>query len=106
MMNENSEEEIIFSVIYTTTYKKELKKYKNQPSKLEKLLDIIEILSKKGTEGVPIDNKPHPLTGNYKACLECHIEPDFLLIWKQYDEEKLIVLERIGSHSELFGKKK
>ena len=47
MMNENSEEEIIFSVIYTTTYKKELKKYKNQPSKLEKLLDIIEILSKK-----------------------------------------------------------
>ena len=55
---------------------------------------------------MPIENKPHPLTGNYKACLECHIEPDFLLIWKQYDEEKLIVLERIGSHSELFGKKK
>lgn len=34
--------------------------------------------------------------------MECHIEPDLLLIWKQYEEEKLITLNRIGIHSELF----
>lgn len=46
--------------------------------------------------------KPHILIGQYKGCWECHIKPDFLLIWKQNDEKKIIVLYRLGSHSELF----
>ena len=42
------------------------------------------------------------LIGQYQGCLECHIERDLLLIWQQDDEEMVIVLERLGSHSELF----
>jgi mRNA interferase YafQ len=50
---------------------------------------------------IPQSYKPHPLTGNYKGCMECHIEGDFLLIW--IDEEKdIIELVRLGTHSELF----
>ena len=44
---------------------------------------------------------PHPLSGKYKGCLECHINGDFLLIW--YDKNSdIIELVRLGSHSELF----
>ena len=51
--------------------------------------------------------KPHPLKGNYKGYLECHIESDLLIIWVEIDDDtKEIYLARLGSHSELFGKKK
>ena len=49
--------------------------------------------------------RPHKLTGNYKGHLECHILPNLLIIWLQYDEEQNeIYLVRVGSHSELFKK--
>nr|WP_232300843.1 type II toxin-antitoxin system YafQ family toxin [Capnocytophaga sp. oral taxon 324] len=55
---------------------------------------------------MPKKNLPHLLTGNYKGCWECHIESDLLLIWEQNDENMAIILQRIGSHSELFYKNK
>ena len=47
--------------------------------------------------------KKNMLKGEYKGCMECHIEGDFLLIWI---DGEIIDLLRIGSHSELFGKKR
>ncbi|MGM9727872.1 MAG: type II toxin-antitoxin system YafQ family toxin, partial [Prevotella sp.] len=47
---------------------------------------------------------PHRLKGEYKGCMECHIENDYLLIWRD-PVNSIIWLERLGSHSELFGKK-
>lgn len=44
----------------------------------------------------------HPLTGNYAGYRECHISPDWLLIYAKYDEELFLVLLRTGSHSDLF----
>ncbi len=52
---------------------------------------------------IPKEFKPHMLSGDYKGCMECHVENDLLLIWIDGD---IIDLVRIGSHSELFGKKK
>ena len=54
------------------------------------------------TGTVPAKNKPHKLTGNYKGFWECHIQPDWLLIWFQNDAEKIIELTRTGTHSDLF----
>ena len=52
-------------------------------------------------EELTAELKAHKLIGEYNVCMECHIEGDFLLIW--YDEEEdIITLLRIGSHSELF----
>ena len=102
MMNKNQETEIVFNISYSTSFKKDIKKYRNQSNKMTKIRDIISILMQKGTNGIPKEKKPHPLTGNYKGFLECHIEPDLLIIWRQNDTEKTIVLERLGSHSELF----
>ena len=57
-------------------------------------------LEKNGT--VPAKNKPHKLTGNYKGFWECHIQPDWLLIWFRSDATSEIELTRTGTHSDLF----
>lgn len=84
---------------YTRQFKKDLKRYLNQPKKLEALKTVLDMLRK----GLPLPEKyhQHTLKGEYSGCLECHIEGDFLLIW--YDEESdTLALFRLGSHSELF----
>ena len=85
----------------TTQYRKDLKHYRYQPRKLAALNEILNLLENE----LPIPDKylPHLLTGNYKGCMECHIEGDFLLIWVD-EERNIIELVRLGSHSELFGK--
>ena len=86
---------------YSSQYKRDFKKYRNNPSKLEKLLEVFQMLEK-GIE-LPAKYGAHMLKGQYKDCLECHIEGDFLLIW--FDaEEDIIEILRLGSHSELFKK--
>ena len=83
----------------TTQFKKDFKKIKNNTNKINALLEIVRKLA--NGETIPAEFDPHPLTGNYKNHMECHIESDFLLIWfdKNADEVKLV---RLGSHSELF----
>ena len=84
----------------TTQFKKDFKKIKNNTNKINAILEIVRMLA--NGETIPAEFDPHPLTGNYKNHMECHIESDFLLIWfdKDADEIKLV---RLGSHSELFG---
>ncbi|NBH93128.1 MULTISPECIES: type II toxin-antitoxin system YafQ family toxin [Muribaculaceae] len=81
-------------------YKKDYKRFRNNPKKVEKLFRIMELLQNE--EPIPEENRPHPLTGNYAGHMECHIEGDFLLIWFDPDTDE-INLVRLGSHSELFG---
>ncbi len=84
----------------TTQYRKDLKRYKNNPAKLAALAEILKKL--KNEQPIPAQYRPHLLQGNYKGCMECHVQGDFLLVWM--DEERNIVeLVRLGSHSELFG---
>ena len=84
----------------TTQYKKDYKKYRNNPKKVEALKTVLEMLI--NDQPIPEAYRPHKLHGEYKGCVECHIEGDFLLIW--IDEETgTIELVRLGSHSELFG---
>ena len=82
--------------------KKNSRSLKKQPNKIEKILAVVKLLEKGGVSEIPKKMKPHMLIGQYQGCLECHIEGDLLLIWQQDDEEMVIVLERLGSHSELF----
>jgi mRNA interferase YafQ len=86
-------------IIKTSQFKKDLKKYVNNLSKIRKLREVVTMLA----EGrkLPREYSPHKLTGEYKGCLECHIESDFLLIWIDEDSRTLYLV-RLGSHSELF----
>ena len=86
----------------TTQYRKDLKRYKHQPKKLEDLKTLLKLI--KNEQPIPTEYLPRPLHGQYKGCIECHIQGDFLLIW--FDpKSNIIELVRLGSHSELFGKK-
>lgn len=84
----------------SSQFKKDLKRIQNNPKKIAALKLILNYLRKTGT--VPQEYNPHPLIGNYKGYLECHVLNDFLLIWIDENEE-VIKLVRLGSHSELFG---
>lgn len=83
----------------TTQYKKDYKRIKNNPVKVKALKEVLEMLINE--QPIPEDYYPHMLKGKYKGCMECHIQGDFLLIWFD-DEEDIIELVRLGSHSELF----
>ena len=83
----------------TGQFKKDLKRYKHNAPMLEDLERVLRQLKQNGK----VDEKhlPHALTGNYKGCMECHVQSDFLLIWID-EEEQIVKLVRLGSHSELF----
>ncbi len=84
---------------YTKQFKKDVKKIKKSgKSDIDKLIEITEKLINE--EKLEPKHKDHILTGNYVDHRECHIEPDWLLIYKIIDKE--IFFTRTGSHSELF----
>lgn len=80
----------------TTQYKKDYKRFRNNPNKLKKLMTVLNMLQSEIK--IPPEYYPHMLSGGY---MECHIEGDFLLIWSDPDTDQ-IDLVRLGSHSELF----
>ena len=87
----------------TTQFKKDFKRYSKDLERVKALFEIVRKLA--NDEPIPAEFKPHPLGGDYHNHMECHIGNDYLLIW--YDKiEHIIELVRLGSHSELFGKKR
>jgi mRNA interferase YafQ len=84
-------------------FKKDLKKAARDPHKNTQLLKSIidDYLIQNKT--VPEQHKPHLLAGNWKPCWECHVQPDFLLIWDVDLAANELILVRCGSHAELFG---
>lgn len=87
---------------YTNQFKKDIKKITKQGLDIEKLHKLIDILQKQ--EKLPEQYRDHLLVNsrNYKNMRECHIEADWLLIYKIYDDAMVLVAVRTGSHSELF----
>lgn len=84
---------------FSRQYKKDAKRYRNQPQKMEKVANILRML--RDEIPIPGEYDPHMLKGEYKGCMECHIEGDFLLVWIDETENQIGVL-RLGTHSELF----
>lgn len=89
-----------YEIKFTGQFKKDLKLARKQGKDEEKLFEIIDKLA----NGIDLDPRyrDHALTGNYKGCRECHIEPDWLLIYEIFDDILVLLLNRVGSHSELF----
>lgn len=85
---------------FSSQYKRDAKRFRNQPKKMEKVAEILRML--RDEIPIPPEYSPHMLKGEYKGCMECHVEGDFLLIWIDETEKQIGVL-RLGSHSELFG---
>lgn len=83
-----------------SSFKKDLKRIKKSGLNIEKLYKIVELLANDIT--LEERYKDHKLTGNYEGYRECHIEPDWLLIYEKVEDNLILILNRTGSHSELF----
>ena len=92
-----------YQIKYTSDFKKNYKKIKKQGKDVEKLKYVVNKLA----NGIELEEKykNHILTDSkhYKNCGECHIEPDWLLVYQYINNELVLVLVTTGSHSELFG---
>ena len=80
------------------TFRKDLKRVQKRGKDIEKLKTVVRILSLGGL--LPPSYRDHSLIGKYKDFRECHIEPDWLLIYRLTN--KALILVRTGSHSDLF----
>lgn len=92
-----------YKVQVTTKFKKDLKLAKKQKKNIDKLGYLVALLQ--DGKPLPIKNRDHVLVGGkYDGCRECHIDPDWLLIYRVDNTITLLKLIRTGSHSRLFDK--
>lgn len=90
----------MLTIRYEKTFKKDFKRIIKRGYNIQLLEDVIEILA--SGQMLPEKYKDHNLTGNYYDCRECHITPDWLLIYKINNNELILYLTRTGTHSDLF----
>lgn len=87
-------------IVISGKFKKDLKLAKKRGCDVEHLNVVVEQLS----SGIPLEEKyrDHVLSGEYAGFRECHIEPDWLLIYRMNQKELVLLLFRTGTHSDLF----
>jgi mRNA interferase YafQ len=84
----------------TNKFKKDLKRLKERGYDICLISEVIKLLA--NGEVLPEKYCDHNLVGNYINCRECHITPDWLLIYEKYESKLILYLTRTGSHSDLF----
>lgn len=90
----------MYSVEYTKRFEKDVKRCVKRGLDISKLQATAAILAETGT--LPIRYKPHKLSGDYAGCWECHIEPNWILVWEQDDTKLTLLFLHTGTHSDLF----
>jgi addiction module toxin, relE/stbE family len=89
-----------YRIVQTNAFKKDLKMIIKRGYNTDLLGVVVDMLAR--GESLPQKYKDHRLIGNYKGCRECHITPDWLLIYEISDCEVILYLTRTGSHSDVF----
>lgn len=90
----------MYSIRPTTRFQKDLKRVQKRGYDISLLTEVIKLLA--GGKPLPEKNKDHPLIGDYSGCRECHIAPDWLLIYEISGSDLILYLTRTGTHSDLF----
>ena len=89
-----------YKIVQTGRFKKDLKIARKRGYDLSLIGNVVDLLAS-GCE-LPDKYEDHHLSGNYKDCRECHITPDWLLIYEVSEGELILYLTRTGTHSDLF----
>ncbi len=92
----------MYNLVATNRFKKDLKLAIKRNLDIGLLKQVTDLLQ--AGQPLPEQYRDHALTGVFEGCRECHIKPDWLLIYKVSDQELILYLTRTGSHSDLFGK--
>ena len=91
----------MYQILFTNQMKRDVKRIKERGNNISKLVDVLDLLS----TGKPLESKyrDHQLSGNMSDFIECHIEPDWLLVYRIEDDRLIIIATETGTHSDLFG---
>lgn len=90
----------MYQINYTTRFKKDLKRCAKRGLNMQKIMHAIKLLEMSGE--LSIEYKPHKLLGNRNGQWECHIQPDWLMVWEQDDNQLTLLFMQTGTHSDLF----
>ena len=87
-------------VIWSTQFKKDYKLAMKRGYPIEELDRVIRLLAE--DDPLPEKYKDHELSGNWRGFCECHVQPDWLLVYRIYNNNLILSLARTGTHSDLF----
>ena len=90
----------MLDIVLSNRFKKDLKLAKKRGYDLQLLNEVVDKLANK--EVLPLKNRDHELSGDYAGFRECHIQPDWLLVYRVDDDELYLFLARTGTHADLF----
>jgi mRNA interferase YafQ len=90
----------MLTIKYQTVFKKDYKRIVKRGYDIRLLEEVISILAE--NRPLPQKYRDHSLSGDYSGCRECHITPDWLLIYQIREDELILYLTRTGTHSDLF----
>ncbi|MBR1716690.1 MAG: type II toxin-antitoxin system YafQ family toxin [Paludibacteraceae bacterium] len=93
----------MYTVRTTQEFDKDVKRCKQQGCDMQLLKDVVDLLVEDGC--VPESYRPHMLREEYAGLWECHIEENWLLVWRQNDKQLTLLLTNTGTHEYLFGTK-
>ena len=90
----------MLEIYFSSKFKKDYKRVMKQGKDPDVLFRVVDLLTRE--QPLPEQYRDHALTGNYTGHRECHLQPDWLLIYKQESDRLTLTLTRTGSHSDLF----
>lgn len=90
----------ILDLVMATQFRKDLKRINKRDKDLSLLKDVLQTLREE--QALEEKYRDHDLTGNYIGFRECHVQPDWLLVYAINKEELILTASRTGSHSDLF----
>ena len=93
----------MYTLQVTPQFKRDVKRCKKEGRNLKDLWGVVEMLLRDGF--VPESYNPHMLEREFAGYMECHIEDDWLLVWKQNDRKMTMLFTNTGTHDNLFPKK-
>ena len=91
----------MYKIRYETRMKKDVKRMKRQGKDMSKLENVLDLLA--AGPPLPPNYRDHLLIGGFRGFRECHIEPDWLLIYRIYEDTLILSATATGSHAYLFG---
>ena len=91
----------MLEVVLSNAFRKDVKLATKRGKNLKHLYDVVDTLA--AGKPLPIKNRDHELCGDYAGFRECHVQPDWLLIYKKEEDKLILILYRTGTHSDLFG---
>lgn len=92
---------MIYRIYKTSRFNKSLKRYRHDQDVLSELEKVLDFLAEDGF--IPSKYHPHNLVGKFRSSFECHVRPNLLLVYCAPNENGIIYVDDIGSHSQIFG---